>query len=506
MGTRRARGDETRYARATPQKVALTETYTVEQEISRNPTIRWVGDGAGRIEVSVPYDGSRYFTRQAVADARRGLGPQPAAADRRAVIGHLLLADHARTSGMPDAMRLRNEAGVIPLIVPTSTLDGSLDLTGDRSGCEISYDYQPHIPVLYPIDLSVELYDLDSLTDDLDSMAGGFETVNTLLAESGDNPSMVIEKLRQNAGFARELLLSFVVRVTIPVKHGYRSPEPIVRDMSVKWPTITSLRSTSLQRENLGPDADTRPIVGVPVRYNPVKGRLEWKDVPTLELRPDQFGGDPGTRIFSSAQAVLRVGHPGELFNESKLDVHAEVEIPRYLLSGTEAALFDATGRQARLPDLTTKLQIHTSVYPADIFAGRAFSPHQQFVFDDIVPDEMRVTDIITVLRNARFETDEPQTPQTQDPLAPVWLIQARRSQGPYQLDLLVAVDGKRIRLDREQIMDASVRVRAGRDSGQLKVSVLGTLRRDHKELTRVMNAVQQELRERFRFHQTSRR
>jgi hypothetical protein len=85
--------------------------------------------------------------------------------------------------------------------------------------------------------------------------------------------------------------------------------------------------------------------------------------------------------------------------------------------------------------------------------------------------------------------------------------VRARRSQGPEDLDLLVAVEGKRSVMDREQIMAGSmVKISGNKESGQLKISVLGMLPRDHRELTREMNAFQQALRDRFRFQQTSRR
>jgi hypothetical protein len=218
-------------------------------------------------------------------------------------------------------------------------------------------------------------------------------------------------------------------------------------------------------------------------------------------------GKDAGTRIYQSAVCWLKIGHPGELFEQDRLEVNAQVKVPNYLLSGLEARLYDATGQvQPRQPQLATKLNIRTSVYPADIFAGRAFSPYQQFVFDDIIPDEMRITDVVNVLRNSRFTVEEPRAQTPQDPLAPTWLVLAHRSQGPDNLDLLVAVEGIRTTLDREQIMAASVKLRGSTQSGQIKVSVLGTLPRDHRELTREINAFQQKLRDRFRFHQLSRK
>jgi hypothetical protein len=113
------------------------------------------------------------------------------------------------------------------------------------------------------------------------------------------------------------------------------------------------------------------------------------------------------------------------------------------------------------------------------------------------------------VLRNSNFTIDG----QWADPKnksgsqTPKWLLMASRSQGPEDLDLLVAVEGKRNVMDREQLMaESMVKIRGGKESGQLKISVLGMLPRDHRELTREMNALQQALRDRFRFQQTSRR
>lgn len=496
LRARRGRGDTTLYARAIPQQVHLTETYSVEQEISRNPSIQQVGDGTGRIEIRVPYDGRGHFTRQAVADVERALGSGGGVGDRRATIGHLLLADHTKATGLRGVMRPHNQAGLIPLSVPAATPDGSLSLTGDRQTCVITYDYQPDQPPICPVDLTVHL-------DDLDSLTGAFESEQTLVSQGRENPSRVIERLRQEASFSSELLLRFVVRISVPVKADYPRFTPVVKHMSVGWPTLTSLRSTKLSLTNLEHAAKEK-FKAAHVRYNPVKGRLEWKDVPVREL-PGGPGREAGTRIFESAEVLLQIGHPGELYKEDHLEVNAQVETPLYLMSGLEARLFDATGRsQARQPKLTTKLDIRTLVYPADIFAGRTFSPYQQFVFDDITPDEMRITDIVTSLRNSKFSVDPPLAAQP-DP-APTWLLLAQRSQGPDHLGLLIAVEGKRATLDREQLMAASVKISGSKETGQLKVSVLGTLPRDHKELTREMNALQQALRDRFRFHQTSRK
>jgi hypothetical protein len=206
----------------------------------------------------------------------------------------------------------------------------------------------------------------------------------------------------------------------------------------------------------------------------------------------------------------LKIGHPGELFTAETLTMHAEVEIPGYLLSGVEARVFDATGNadsRLEMPKLTTRIDVDTEFYVDDIFSKRDFLPYQQFIFDDVIPDEMRITDITTVLRNAKFELNsEDGLESREDPDAPKWLLSARRHQGPDELELLIAVEGERYVLDRQQIMGNNrIKISGSKESGRMRLSVLGTLPRDHFDLTGEMNRLQQALRDRFRFQQTSR-
>jgi hypothetical protein len=504
LGSRRGRVDDTLYARATPEEVKITESYSVQQEISQNPSMKLDGEGAGWVGVKIPYDGCAYFTRQAAEDVKRGISMRPVSGGRTAVVGHLLLTDHEKTD-LRNVMQRYNQAGVIPLAVPVTSADGSrLELTADRRSCVIEYDYhQPDAASIYPIDLSIELYDPDNL-------GPNWSEIETLTKLGKTKPSEVIERLRREASFSSELLLSIVVRITLPVKDRHRRLDATVKRMSVGWPTITSLRTTRLYLLDRPERWQDGKPPQVPVRYNPVRRRLEWEDI-RVDI-PSESGGDAdaGVRIGHSAKMVLHIGHPGELFQAPKLEVNAEVEVRGCLLSGMEARLLDSTGdKQGRQPELATRLRIRTDLYPDDVFKRRTFSPYQQFVFDDIIPDEMRVTDIVTVLRNSRFDVymqwSDPENKNNSK--NPKWLLMAERSQGPDTLDLLVAVEGKRDVIDREQIMaDSMVKLSGNKESGQLRISVLGMLPRDHKELTREMNALQQALRDRFRFQQTSRR
>jgi hypothetical protein len=503
FGARRGRADDHLYARAMAEKAEITETYSVAQEISKSPSMKMGGQGIGKIEIEIPYDGRDYVTRQAIDDVEHGIARHPADGERKAIVGHLLLTDYAKTD-LRNIIERRNQAGVLPLAIPVISAEGTLDLASDHQACIIGYDYRPDAPPVHPADLDIGLYDPDNL-------ASNFYELDALTRLGETKPSKVIEKLRQEASFSSELLLKIEVRVSLPVKKRYRRLQPVVRRMSVGWPTITSLGTTRLyvlpHQSSAREDPELRRV---PVRYNPVERRLEWEDsIPLRQSRESGDDGDAGVCIYYSEPMMLQIEHPGELFKREELEVNTEVEIQGYLLSGIEARLFDATGyKQNTQLNLITRLQICTKLYPADVFARRTFSPYHQFVFDDIVPSEMRITDIVTVLRNSGFEVPQPwSSPENNGTQTPSWLVRARRSQGPDDLDLLVAVEGKHRIMSRDEVKaESMVKISGHKESGQLKISVLGLLPRDHKELTRQMNALQQALRDRFRFQQTSRR
>jgi hypothetical protein len=519
--SRRGRGDGKLYARAAPEKVEITENYSVEQTISDNPTIA-AGLRAGHIEITVPYDGERYFSRQAADDVR--WGGRTGNGQETAVIGHLLLADHAKTGDLGLAMLMHNNAGVIPVEVPVPASADRLDqLTSDRHTSVITYDYQPAVAEVCPVSVEVALYDPDTML---------LQAVDQL-AKWGELPlAETIDQLRRDNGFTSALELSITVRLSIPVKkipgsNSYSIPTPSVKLVSIEWPTITSLSATQLERDTTEFEQGNgqNPNRPHPVRYNPILGRLEWEDIPMD--RGAEPEGSPGMHVFGSVEMRLRIGHPGELFTtaerftEQKLMVHAEVEVPGYLLSGLEAWYFDATGDWQRQPTahggadglrpwqpkLTTRVGLDSRFYVADTFAKRDFRPYQQFVFDDVIPNDMRITDILNELRYQGFQADCREDPGNQEnPDSPKWLLTAWRSKGPDTLFLLIAVEGEKSLEGSTWITEDNRTKRSGSVvAGRMRLSVLGTLPREHANLAREMSGLQQALWNRFRFKPTSR-
>ena len=100
------------------------------------------------------------------------------------------------------------------------------------------------------------------------------------------------------------------------------------------------------------------------------------------------------------------------------------------LLSGTDARLFDVTGRRSRQPrpELVTSVSTEFSLTLDDAFTRRVRSPHQQMHFGEVIPSVMRIDEIVTALQNRGFAvTTLPSSGGTdadsRQPLAPEPLV-----------------------------------------------------------------------------------
>jgi len=535
----RGRRGGTIYARATPEKAKITETYEVTQNISVNPSVGMGGAQPGRIEITIPFDGKDYFTQQAARDVERALGTDSPAAGRDVIAGHLLLAGNEHIV-LPRDVSMRGDYGVLDLKVPVTAVE---DLTADRKACVIAHEYQvgDKFPPIIPASLEIEVMDPDAIDkmsqvdDDIIAIFDDYTALAEDQIDPADEAAMedfankyyteAIKQIRQRANFQTTLLLTIVIRLELPYDQDRpNKPQaaPRIRRVSIDWPTITSLETTTLAVEERHPVEEEvngkieRRIVTSwrehPVRYNPAEQRLEWEEP---QMRDVKATGHARTHSFESGVMQLSIGHPGELYQAKDLKVHAEIEVPGYLMSGLEPRLFDATGRefprpvtagQNSLPSLTTRININGTLVVNDRFAKRSFFPYHHVVFDDIIPSEMRITDIRNVLDHLRFKVTGAWD-DASDPAAPQWFLNATRKQGPDLMELRIYVEGTLTKRELQEIRGGTMRKTIeSTDSGQLKLYMLGKLPGDYRAITSVMNELQQELRVRYRVHMAEQR
>jgi len=498
--SRSRRADEKLYARATPEKAEITETYWVTQKIAKGNQ-RDLGQAEGRIEIVVPHDGRDFFTRQAFEDVKRAIRLREGPGSLAATIGHLLIADYQRTD-LGRSMQRHGEYGAIPLEILVPTQSGAAEeLIADRRASVLRYDYTLHEPS-FQATLHVQLLDPDILGVERDSLLDAYKVP----------PDELLRVFTQTNRVTGECVLIIQVSLQLPVKKDQRVM-PRVRRVSIGWPTVTSFAATRLCVLYPRPRGGYRQR-DIPHRYNPVGQCLEWEDVCVLKpgSRPDD--ADVASVTYQSRQLLLVVGHPGEIFDGGKLTVHADIEIPGYLLSGVEAWLYGATGEMTPsvkgnpLPRLKTSIHSTATVQIDDALEMRSFVLYHQTVFDRIVPDEERIDDIVRVLGAQGYIVDERQP--ASDHLAEAgtlrWELGAHRSCPPDTLRLRIIAVGQKRPLEEREVderhPDGNVIVVRSRETGWIRLTVRGTLARQHLELTKRMNEFQAALRKLYQQQQ----
>lgn len=534
------------YARALLKRAEITEQYFTEQEISMNSERKPGGRPFGRIELVMPYDGHKYFTRAAKGDVNQHV---TAYSQHRntAVIGHLLIKGYSATD-----LRQRLDLGddlygpvAIEVPVPDGDPDHLDQLSADQHAGTTVYDFEPDDPVVMPAGLDIELFDPDSL----DLLPADLSSFDLDTDKARRDVSDAIAEIARHVGFREELFLRIVVHLSLPAHADARRPRPRVARVAIKWPTITSLETLKLRV------GDPRPVrrrvselTEEPIRYNPVEGCIEWADVPMYDVaeelaKLDEQAGQPGdeegngrpeqaedaedtekdeaeepsedeesdenngqVRHYQSAVMLLSIRHPGELYKQPTLDAVADLEVPGYLMSGMAARLYDANGFYRKSPlKLTTKICASAELRLDDAFARRDRSPSQDLFFDEIIPDEMRIADIKTALEDRGFavrkvwpQHDGPHYDKDENTVS--WLHVAHRKVGPDDMVLWTLAVGKRLRTRRETVMHGGgVTHSTSLPSGELRVVVRGSLPGDSEgRLTHEMNMLHEALRERY--------
>jgi hypothetical protein len=483
------------YARARLQHVCITERYACRQEISRNPSKATLDERTGEIELTIPFDGYDYLTRQAHADVSYAAVNRPAGAASEPVIGHLVLSSYENTD-LDSRLSLNETHGAIPVRIPLNTGAGGQEhLIADRQACVISYDYKPSPAKVVPVDIDIEPMDPDSL-EPFEPDSFSLPAVEPLTSEWNSRVLDLAPRLAQQVSFKSSLSFRITVTLDIPRRSAKVRPLPKITRMALDWPTVTSLDALTLR---VGDEI-------VPLRYNPVDQIIEWSDIPMYPTsswdsdndgeRDDDGNGDGDIRSYRSRTMYLSISQPGELYRQKSLKGEAEIEISDYLISGMDTRLFNAVGSTETVtsPELTCRVSSQLALILDDAFARRKFFPYQHLYFDEVIPEAARITDIMTALEDRGFTVRNLPLPGDGNDQ----FLTARRREGPDDMDMLLLIQPRHYQTERENRVPGGHTYKSTFDSGELKIFMRGELPRDSSELTHEMNALQRALRERF--------
>jgi hypothetical protein len=341
-------------------------------------------------------------------------------------------------------------------------------LRADQHSCVLEYEYVPTGPPIAPIGVRMELLDEESVTP------------------TGRSVEELIGQVGQVSSFHHDLMLSVTVELYLPRQRRPLSPPPRVRQMSLDWPTVTSLRGLQLM------------VAGEshPLAYDPTTRRLQWTDVPMEPVLEEPDGDFDSCR---SRPMVLFIHHPGELYEQRDLTGRVEVEIQGHLLSGLGARLFDATGRPgATEPELSSHLVADLRLILDDAFHRRVLTPYQSLHFDELIPDRMRLADIRAALRDRGFRIEPTREPPGAGADELNYFLWASHPRGPDVMQLWLFVEGKRYSTQRQTQLPGGLMFTSTFESGELKIHMGGILPGDSRGVTHEMNALQVALRDRF--------
>lgn len=466
-----------------PPPVRVEEEYFLDQEVSESRMPATVSGSGGTVRAALACDGDAY---------RAWYAHDEAAAT--GAVGHLAFTGHDATDLGASCRR-----GRLPLTVPgigrVAAVEGSKEVAW-------AFDYRPTASS-GPVPTLLEVAQVDVRIDDQDTA----DLDRTLLGEHWSQREIeeakldaVAQTMMDHARFRPHLVVTVEVTVGIELPRTRAVPRATVRSVSVEFPHPVSLDPSSLTlavRERSSKGWRTRRPA---LHQDPENRSVRWHEIPiAAEAQGSgRAGGTTTTWILASPPMALTIGQPGELFEHDDLRITAVVDLEGTLLSGTRTKVFDTRGRpRSRSLVERSVLHLHCTVSLADAFAGRELSPYQSLVFDEIVPDRRRASDVQSVLRSLGFEVEAKPLTSPEHPL--LWLMSATRGSGPTRSVLWVVVRGRRAATHRRTRQGEDQQFSSRLESGDLTLFVRGWARGSAAGLVSQINDLHVALKERFR-------
>ncbi|HLO31723.1 MAG TPA: hypothetical protein VK249_21400 [Anaerolineales bacterium] len=460
------------YARAKPASVKISEAYFFEKTLSRNPFIGHDQSPVGKIEILMPYDGDQYFTRQAYRDVKKQLNTKAPLDSQEARFGHLAFTDYEKTN-LRQVLGLSNRYDSLPLSIPIlgQGITRIEQLYDDTYTSKITFKYAPNWPNGWPIDILLELWDEETLNSGAEDQQ---------LAQ-------VAEQINKQINFLPSLLIKTRLLLDLPSHIVREGMQPRLTQISLQWPAFTSFRGVHL---GIGPT----PTEENRVMYNPQTRSLEWGNLPMKLILEESSAA---LKVFGTEWNSLLIDYPGELYRKPSIEGQASIEIPGFLLSGTQVRLFGATGELVKdvQPNAVSYLNIKFKLLLDEAFAKRKRSPYQHLYFDEVVPDKMRIADIKTAIADRGFRILPDKS--LEEP-GIRYFIKAERSDGPDKMELSIFIEGTLQGAERETQVKGGQTFKSSTESGDLKVYIRGEMHGNSQRLTQEMNALHASLHERF--------
>ena len=315
------------------------------------------------------------------------------------------------------------------------------------------------------------------------------------------------------------------------------APHPMLTRMAIRWPVPTPGARLHLALETETEQADEQapanapakasagaqeqevvlrvPSKSLPVVYVPEEGAIEWRNIPFRRLQAEgpagdttgdatgdaagaRQGGNHQTVDYATPAIILAIDDPAELDTPTTLSGEFEIAL-QGTLSGLAAQFFGADGKEHPVPTTAaTRITCSFTLQLADYAVQKRYASYQHFQFDGVSLDELRVRDIVALLKDLGFRVDSQKWSGPEDEVDR-WCILGTKSRGLEKVQIWVLAEGTHAHTaPRERRIPGGETFTSDVATGRTAIFVRGYHRGRSKDLLDAMLEFQQRLKQEF--------
>lgn len=368
------------YVDAVPEKIIAQEQYTYEITISAFPDTEFKQAKAS-IELDVPYDGDRCFSKDAVHNIEEEPFHSNEHEHVSGFIGHLALG--AAYNWETDLSRPAQPT-IYPIEIPLQMGDFNQEQWDtDEWRAKVTEEYSLEDLHFPPIEIEIELFD-----DPISSPATPFE-------------EFIQQRLKNNK-LEGAMVFDFVIRIPLPQMVERKGISVLLEELELAWLTIAAPWQMSwfIQETRDGKER----FVEKSWQYDTKRCAIFLENIPTERQVND---AQSPLAYYKSHLRMLMILPglfvPGEsnIIN-SNLNGKVKVRIDNLLLSGREIAWMGADGYLSKKDPpkliLQTEILAQFSAMLAERFPNRSLTTYRQWIFPGVDLTDARASDVAAAL------------------------------------------------------------------------------------------------------------
>ncbi|MBE0671414.1 MAG: hypothetical protein IH588_12560 [Anaerolineales bacterium] len=395
-----------------PKEILATESYKYKIDIRNNVSVELDSEPQGTLEVLMPYDGEKYFPKDAADELLKDNSLD------QLQIGWLALG---RPKDWQGDWRQKIGAEILEVRIPLRMNGVSEEnWTADEDLAHLRHQYTLEWPRYYPINIDLEVLDAE--------------------AESKFIKLMEADRLKSEG----TSLLSFemLIQVNLPTYQDGVDVSVELDRLTLTWPKFASRKQIQIHMLQLGP-ADSKEWTKVEWSYVPQRNEIDVILDP-VKLKPNRpITGNP-LSVFWTIFHFDFLFSIGDLLEKDELVGSATFRVKNSLLSGRDVAWINADGRERK--DTTERIlcqTLITSSFTAHLsnrFANKQSFISREWRFPGVSFSPARAKDITSILQDHGYliiPRDD-----NQDGMISAWRSIVQSEHEPYILYIFIVAQG----------------------------------------------------------------